>query len=197
MGPNRNLDCEQPGQGPTGHFETAPSQVRNIRYNCLFCCAFWLFANFGCGVKKKRCCAFLHIYPWWGVCVWLCAFLFLYSRATRTFRAQPKAPQRQIHDYANGAAHFFCRSVFVFVCFLFHIPSIAGASGVGAGLFLPVNMKDLLALDASSTQRRCLRSRRPKDSYNGTGQSSCNEVRVCKVRVCKGTCGSVLRNGEP
>jgi hypothetical protein len=85
------------------------------------------------------------------------------------------------------AGHFNFRSVFVFVCFLLYIPPIAGASGVGGGLILPgcENMRDLLALmDGSSTQRRSLRSRRPRDTYNGTGHSSCIDlVRSCILPV--------------
>ena len=160
LGPNRNLDCEQPGQDPTGHFETAPLQVRKLcgapvyfaaRFVCLLFCApfIYIYAEIFC----------TYIYHGWGV--WPvsdyvhCYFFFTAERRGHFVPSQ-KAPQRQLHDHAYIAGHFNFRSVFVFVCHLLYTPPIAGASGVGGGLILPgcenMSMKDLLALmDGSST----------------------------------------------
>ena len=82
-----------------------------------------------------------------GACVTDYAFIiFLTAERRGHFAPSQKSPQRKLHDYA----YFLCKWVFVFVCFLFHIPPIAGASGVGGGIIIPgcenMSIKDFLEL---------------------------------------------------
>jgi hypothetical protein len=138
--------------------------------------------------KKKKSGVFFYTYtdPWLGrVCLIMCIFFFFFSAERRGhFAPSQKAAQRQLHNHAYGAGHFFCRSDFVICVFLFHIPPIAGASGVGGGLILPgcenMSMKDLLALmDGSSTQRRSL------SSTQLTGEGRYGSVREHACPFCE------------